>query len=51
MSKAVAARASVGLLRVDSYTNGLIGPSQPMLGPLADGARLITGTPWAAGDR
>lgn len=32
-------------LRVDSYTNGVLGPSQPMLGPLADGGTLITGTP------
>jgi acetamidase/formamidase len=32
-------------LRVDSYTNGILGPSQPMLGPLADGGTLITGTP------
>ncbi|HEX7909755.1 MAG TPA: acetamidase/formamidase family protein [Paraburkholderia sp.] len=32
-------------LRVDSYTNGLLGPSQPMLGPLADGGTLIAGTP------
>ncbi|PMY57719.1 acetamidase, partial [Pseudomonas sp. FW126-L8] len=31
-------------LRVDHYTNGIIGPSQPMLGPLADGGTLITGT-------
>jgi acetamidase/formamidase len=26
---------AVDLLRVDSYTHGIIGPSQPMLGPLA----------------
>lgn len=32
-------------LRVDTYTNGVIGPSQAMLGPLADGGTLITGTP------
>ena len=32
-------------LRVEQYTNGLIGPSQPMLGPLADGGTLVTGTP------
>jgi acetamidase/formamidase len=35
----------VNRLRVDRYTNGIIGPSQPMLGPLADGGTLITGTP------
>ena len=35
----------VNYLRVDQYTSGLIGPSQPMLGPLADGGTLITGTP------
>ena len=36
---------AVTRLRVDSYTNGVLGPSQPMLGPLADGGTLITGTP------
>jgi acetamidase/formamidase len=35
----------VSVLRVDTYTHGIIGPSQPMLGPLADGGRLIAGTP------
>jgi len=35
----------VNWLRVDAYTNGIIGPSQPMLGPLADGGTLVTGTP------
>ncbi|CAG9171485.1 acetamidase/formamidase family protein [Cupriavidus pampae] len=35
----------VAYLRVDAYTNGIIGPSQPMLGPLADGGTLVTGTP------
>jgi acetamidase/formamidase len=35
----------VSVLRVDAYTHGIIGPSQPMLGPLADGGRLIAGTP------
>lgn len=35
----------VATLRVDSYTRGIIGPSQPMLGPLADGGRLVAGTP------
>jgi acetamidase/formamidase len=35
----------VSMLRVDAYTHGIIGPSQPMLGPLADGGRLIAGTP------
>ncbi|CDG82889.1 acetamidase/formamidase family protein [Janthinobacterium agaricidamnosum] len=37
--------AAVSVLRVDTYTTGLIGPSQTMLGPLADGGTLITGTP------
>jgi acetamidase/formamidase len=32
-------------LHVDSYTNGVLGPSQPMLGPLADGGTLVAGTP------
>jgi formamidase len=27
----------VDRLRVDTYTRGILGPSQPMLGPLADG--------------
>jgi acetamidase/formamidase len=35
----------VSVLRVDAYTHGIIGPSQPMLGPLADGGRLVAGTP------
>ncbi|MFJ3007462.1 acetamidase/formamidase family protein [Pseudomonas fluorescens] len=35
----------VDRLRVDTYTCGIIGPSQSMLGPLADGGTLITGTP------
>ncbi|MDB6144994.1 MAG: acetamidase/formamidase [Pseudomonas sp.] len=38
-------RSPVDRLRVDTYTNGIVGPSQPMLGPLADGGTLITGTP------
>jgi acetamidase/formamidase len=36
---------STTTLRVDRYTQGIIGPSQPMLGPLANGGRLIAGTP------
>jgi acetamidase/formamidase len=36
---------STNTLRVDRYTQGIIGPSQAMLGPLADGGRLIAGTP------
>lgn len=32
-------------LRVETFTNGLIGPSQAMLGPLEDGGTLVTGTP------
>lgn len=37
--------APVQALRVDSYTRGIIGPGQPMLGPLADGGRLIADLP------
>lgn len=32
-------------LHVTTYTNGIVGPSQPMLGPLANGGTLKTGTP------
>jgi len=35
----------VSTLYVNSYTQGIIGPSQPMLGPLADGGTVIAGTP------
>src|ERR1700743_2814266 len=45
LSEASTAPTPVDRLRVDSYTQGLIGPSQAMLGPLADGGTLITGTP------
>src|SRR4051812_49430898 len=45
MNTPSANKEAVSLLRVDSYTHGILGPSQPMLGPLADGGRLITGTP------
>jgi len=38
-------KTPVSQLRVDSYTNGILGPSQAMLGPLADGGTLIAGTP------
>jgi acetamidase/formamidase len=38
-------RTPVERLRVETYTNGILGPSQPMLGPLVDGGTLITGTP------
>ncbi|SQH36745.1 acetamidase/formamidase [Pseudomonas mucidolens] len=38
-------RPAVDRLRVQTYTNGIIGPSLPMLGPLSDGGTLITGTP------
>jgi len=41
----LAARPAVNEIQVRTYTNGLIGPSQPMLGPLADGGTLIAGTP------
>ncbi|MGF6726672.1 formamidase [Paraburkholderia sp. GAS41] len=40
-----ATQPAVTHLRVETYTNGLLGPSQPMLGPLADGGTLVTGTP------
>jgi formamidase len=40
-----ATKPAVKHLRVETYTNGLLGPSQPMLGPLADGGTLLTGTP------
>lgn len=45
MSNNLPTAAPVHVLRVDSYTRGIIGPSQAMLGPLADGGRLIAGTP------
>jgi acetamidase/formamidase len=37
--------APLDVLRVDTYTHGIIGPSQAMLGPVADGGRIIAGTP------
>lgn len=36
---------AVDWIRVQRYTQGVIGPSQPMLGPLADGGTLVAGTP------
>jgi formamidase len=42
---AQATKPAVKHLRVETYTNGLLGPSQTMLGPLADGGTLVTGTP------
>jgi acetamidase/formamidase len=44
-SDAQHASTPVKQLRVDTYTSGIIGPSQRMLGPLADGGTLIAGTP------
>lgn len=41
----LAEQPAVDEIYVNTYTNGLIGPSQPMLGPLADGGTLIAGTP------
>jgi acetamidase/formamidase len=38
-------KEAVHLLHVNDYTHGIIGPSQPMLGPLADGGKLLAGTP------
>ncbi|MEX1148330.1 MAG: acetamidase/formamidase family protein, partial [Sphingomonadales bacterium] len=32
-------------LHVDTYTRGIIGPSQKMLGPVASGSIITTGTP------
>lgn len=32
-------------LTVNTYTHGLLGPGQPMLGPLANGGTLVAGTP------
>ncbi|MGY2490456.1 acetamidase/formamidase family protein [Cupriavidus sp. CP313] len=36
---------AVDWIGVQTYTQGVIGPSQPMLGPLADGGTLVAGTP------
>lgn len=36
---------SVDYLNVNEYSGGIVGPSRPMLGPLADGGTLKTGTP------
>ncbi|WP_455286226.1 acetamidase/formamidase family protein [Cupriavidus necator] len=36
---------AVDWLSVQTYTQGVIGPSQAMLGPLADGGTLVAGTP------
>jgi acetamidase/formamidase len=36
---------AVTQLHVQNYTNGILGPSQAMLGPLANGGKLITSTP------
>ncbi len=33
------------ILNVNSYTRGIIGPSQKMLGPIASGSTITTGTP------
>ena len=44
-ANAQTSRPPVTQLRVESYTNGILGPSQTMLGPLADGGTLIAGTP------
>lgn len=38
-------KTRVERIHVNSYTNGLLGPSQAMLGPLADGGTLVAGTP------
>ena len=45
------AQSALNLLRVHTYTSGLIGPSQAMLGPLAERTRqvrLVHGEPEAA---
>ncbi|OON61257.1 acetamidase [Massilia sp. KIM] len=36
---------ALDVLHVSTYTHGIIGPSQPMVGPLADGGRIVAGTP------
>ena len=43
--ESIIGKTPVDRLTVNRYTNGIIGPSQPMLGPLSDGGTLITGTP------
>lgn len=42
---ALSDRSPTNWLRVTRYTQGVIGPSQKMLGPLANGGTLVTGTP------
>lgn len=36
--------AALGTLVVDSFTGGIVGPSQPMLGPVKSGATIIAST-------
>lgn len=36
--------AALGTLLVDSFTGGIVGPSQPMLGPIKSGATIIAST-------
>jgi acetamidase/formamidase len=33
------------VVEVSAYTRGVIGPALPMLGPVKDGGRIVTGTP------
>lgn len=42
---------AVDWLRVQTYTQGVIGPSQPMLGPLADGGPWLPARLRVAGGR
>lgn len=45
MPKQASTKEPVDRLVVASYTNGIIGPSQAMLGPLADRGTIVTSTP------
>ncbi len=38
------ASAESKTIRVDTFTNGLVGPGNPMLGPLADGGTIVAET-------
>ncbi|MCC6611705.1 MAG: acetamidase/formamidase family protein [Burkholderiales bacterium] len=37
-------RLAQDVVRVDTFTRGIVGPSIPMLGPVKDGGRIVTGT-------
>lgn len=38
------ARLAQDVVRVDTFTQGIVGPSLPMLGPVKDGGTIVTGT-------